>query len=285
MGLVLLRSNYKTSNCLRRSLINVRRYYSTSLDPSPGHISTPLPIKVFSNLDNNEIVISYAEILRNKAGIYCFINTVNNKRYIGSAKDLYLRLIEHIAGKKSNIALQNAILKYGLDKFDFCIYEYFTYHSKVVSHKALTDLETSYIEKYPFDSLYNFMRIATSLEGYKHTDEAKLKMLNRFKDKSNHPMYGKKHTEETLKLISKPGELNPMYGKLHSEETKKKISDRMSKDPYGVGIYDLDDNLIANFKNNIELSKYLNISRVTVGKYLNSGLIYKDQYRFKVNNK
>jgi len=274
MGLVLLRSNYKTSNCLRRSLINVRRYYSTSLDPSPGHISTPLPaaplkknstflvvrsktrsittfdgarplvfmcegIKVFSNLDNNEIVISYAEILRNKAGIYCFINTVNNKRYIGSAKDLYLRLIEHIAGKKSNIALQNAILKYGLDKFDFCIYEYFTYHSKVVSHKALTDLETSYIEKYPFDSLYNFMRIATSLEGYKHTDEAKLKMLNRFKDKSNHPMYGKKHTEETLKLISKPGELNPMYGKLHSEETKKKISDRMSKHPYGVGIYDL----------------------------------------------
>jgi GIY-YIG catalytic domain len=144
MGLVLLRNNYKTSNCLRRSLINVRRYYSTSLDPSPGHISTPLPIKVFSNLDNNEIVISYAEILRNKAGIYCFINTVNNKRYIGSAKDLYLRLIEHIAGKKSNIALQNAILKYGLvakgAKFYFCVYEYFTYHSKVVSHKALTDL-------------------------------------------------------------------------------------------------------------------------------------------------
>ena len=214
-----------------------------------------------------------------------FFNRVNNKRYIGSAKDLYLRLIEHLAGKKSNIALQNAILKHGLDKFDFCVYEFFTYHSKVVSHGALTDLETSYIEKYPFDSLYNFMRTATSLEGYKHTDEAKLKMLNRFKDKSNHPMYGKKHREETLKLISKPGELNPMYGKLHSDEAKKKISDRISKHPHGVGIYDLDDNLIVKFKNNIELSKYLNISRVTVGKYLNSGLIYKDQYRFKVNNK
>lgn len=47
-------------------------------------------------------------------------------------------------------------------------------------------------------------------------------------------------------MISKPGELNPMYGKLHSEETKKKISDRMSKHPYGVGIYDLDDNLRAS---------------------------------------
>jgi hypothetical protein len=42
-------------------------------------------------------------------------------------------------------------------------------------------------------------------------------------------MYGKKHREKALKLISKPGEQNPIYGKLHSEETKKKISDKMSK--------------------------------------------------------
>lgn len=278
-------NKHKTSNCVRISLINVRRYYSTSSNQSSDYISTPVPIKVFNNLDNNEMVITYAKLLRNKAGIYCFVNTINNKRYIGSAKDLYLRLIEHLAGKKSNSALQKAILKYGLNKFDFCVYEYFTYHSKVVSNKALTDLETSYIEKYPFNNLYNFMRTATSLEGYKHTDEAKLKMLDRFKDKSNHPMYGKKHTKESLKLISKPGELNPMYGKLHSEETKSKLSDRMSKHPYGVGIYDLNDNLIVKFKNNVELSKYLNISRVTVGKYLNSGIIYKNQYRFKVNNK
>jgi group I intron endonuclease len=277
--------NHKTSNCVGISLTNLRRYYSTSSNQSSDYISTPVPIKVFNNLDNNEMVILYAKLLRNKAGIYCFVNTINNKRYIGSAKDLYLRLIEHLAGKKSNSALQKAILKYGLDKFDFCVYEYFTYHSKVVSNKALTDLETSYIEKYPFENLYNFMKTATSLESYKHTDEAKLKMLDRFKDKSNHPMYGKKHTEESLKLISKPGELNPMYGKLHSEETKGKISCRMSKHPYGVGIYDLNDNLIAKFKNNVELSKYLNISRVTVGKYLNSGIIYKNLYRFKVNNK
>lgn len=38
----------------------------------------------------------------------------------------------------------------------------------------------------------------------------------------------------------------------------------MSKHPYGVGIYDLNDNLIAKFKNNVELSIYLNISKVTV---------------------
>ena len=85
--------NHKTSNCVRISLTNVRRYYSTFSNQSSNYISTPIPIKVFNNLDKNEMVIYYAKLLRNKAGIYCIVNTINNKRYIGSAKDLYLRLI------------------------------------------------------------------------------------------------------------------------------------------------------------------------------------------------
>lgn len=72
---------------------------------------------------------------------------------------------------------------------------------------------------------------ATSLLGYKHTDEAKLKMLKRFEDKSNHPMYGKSHTIDARKLISKPGELNPMFGKKHSEASKEAISSKLSKQP------------------------------------------------------
>ena len=68
----------------------------------------------------------------------------------------------------------------------------------------------------------------------------------------------------------------------------------MSKYPLGVGIYDLNDNLISKFNNNVELAKYLNISKVTVGKYLKSGKIYKNlgsaglaggashAYRFKI---
>lgn len=45
----------------------------------------------------------------------------------------------------------------------------------------------------------------------------------------------------------------------------------MSKHFSGIGLYDLDDNL--KFNNNVELAKHLNISRVTVGKYLYKGLI------------
>jgi len=45
-------------------------------------------------------------------------------------------------------------------------------------------------------------------------------MVDYYKDKNNHPMFGKTHTLEALALISKPGELNPMFGKKHSEATK-----------------------------------------------------------------
>ena len=59
------------------------------------------------------------------------------------------------------------------------------------------------------------------------------------------------------------------------------MSEKRNKYPLGVGIFDLKDNLICKFTNNVELAKYLNISKVTVGKYLNSGLVYKKIYRFK----
>ena len=116
-------------------------------------------------------------------------------------------------------------------------------------------------------------------------------MVDYYKDKNNHPMFGKTHTEEALGLISKPGELNPSpylsflrdrgFGKKHSEATKASMSEKKNKYPLGVGIYDLEDNLILKFNNNVELAKYLGISKVTVGKYLNSGLVYNKTYRFK----
>ena len=189
---------------------------------------------------------------------------------------------EHLYNRKSNSALQDAFKKYSLEKFNFCIYEYFTYESKIISNKALTDLESEHISKFKFDTLYNFKAIATSMLGYKHTKDARKKMLEFYKDKKNHPMFGEKHTKEALALISKPGELNPMFGKKHSEETKAIISKKMSKHSSGVGIYNLNDNLISKFNSNTELAKHLNISRVTVGKYLNNSLIYNSIYRFKV---
>lgn len=62
-------------------------------------------------------------LLKDKGGIYSFINRVNGNQYIGSAKDFYLRLNKDLDNKKSNLALQKAFAKYGLDQFKFCIFE------------------------------------------------------------------------------------------------------------------------------------------------------------------
>ena len=53
----------------------------------------------------------------NKPGVYCFWHKATNKVYIGSAQDLPTRLNSHLKGHNSNIYLQNAIAKYGLDTF------------------------------------------------------------------------------------------------------------------------------------------------------------------------
>lgn len=87
-------------------------------------------------------------------GIYSFLNKANGKQYIGSAKDLYFRLNGHLSNRKSKRALQT-ISKYGLENFNICIYEYFTYDNKTNSFKLLTDLETTYISKFKFSNLYH----------------------------------------------------------------------------------------------------------------------------------
>jgi hypothetical protein len=79
------------------------------------------PIFTLDKLYDKLHIDSNREILKNKGGIYSFINTVDGKQYIGSAKDFYLRLNEHLNNKKSRacaVNLQRAINKYGLDKFN-----------------------------------------------------------------------------------------------------------------------------------------------------------------------
>jgi len=147
----------------------LHRSYSMSRCYSTSSSSTPLPILTITDLHDKNNILSKRDLLSKKGGIYTFLNKMNGNQYIGSAKDLYLRLNEHLLNKKSNRALQFAIAKHGLDNFHFCVYEYFTYENKATSFKLLTDLETMYINKFNFNNLYNFSKSGSSLEGYKHT--------------------------------------------------------------------------------------------------------------------
>ena len=107
--------------------------------------------------------------------------------------------------------------------------------------------------------------------GYKHTKDALKKMKLRLADKSKHPMFGKKHTDEAKRAIIRPGKLNPMFNKKHKIESKYKISAALSKTP--LGLYDLNNSLIISFKNQIELDNEYGLFNGTIGRYLKSGRV------------
>ena len=108
-------------------------------------------------------------------------------------------------------------------------------------------------------------------------------MIKRLEDKTNHPFWGKHHDDKAKNLISKPGPLNPMYGKTHCLQSKNLMWIKRKKHVNGVGMYDLNNNLIKSFDYATDLANYLNISKISVSKYLNKGLVYNNKYYFKVN--
>ncbi len=129
-------------------------------------------------------------------------------------------MLDHLAGRSSNLLLQRAFDKYGKENFQFVVYAYVPY---ILPH--ITDIETLFMSYFPQlqqDQLYNLTSTATSMYGYKHTENSIAKMKARLIDPKNHPMFGKSHSSSARKLISKPGILNPMFGKKHSFPLWKK---------------------------------------------------------------
>ncbi len=70
-----------TSPKQRVCVIINRRYYSNSSPSSVSSNLPPIPILTFNNLNNEDSIESYRELLKNKGGIYSFINTVNGRLY------------------------------------------------------------------------------------------------------------------------------------------------------------------------------------------------------------
>jgi group I intron endonuclease len=60
---------------------------------------------------------------RKRSGIYCIVNTVNSKLYVGSSTDIARRINNHFTGLAKQV-IQHSINKYGPSFFDVYILEY-----------------------------------------------------------------------------------------------------------------------------------------------------------------
>jgi len=93
-----IRSNSLFTNILPNYVSKVSKRYHHSSSSSNSDKDTelmPIPLFIINNL-SKESVKSFINELVNKGGVYSFMNTINGRQYIGSAKDLYLRLNEHL---------------------------------------------------------------------------------------------------------------------------------------------------------------------------------------------
>lgn len=69
-------------------------------------------VYLHNNNNNNNNKMKPINQKLKKSGIYCLINLSNNKRYIGSSKNIYSRLLKHRSllrnNKHENSKLQNS---------------------------------------------------------------------------------------------------------------------------------------------------------------------------------
>lgn len=110
---------------------------------------------------------------------------------------------------KSKSRIYSAILKYGYSNFQLEILEYCAKENAISREQYYIDL---------LKPKYNLNSTAGSRLGRIHSEDSRVKM--------SISAQGRKHTEETKKLISlaTKGINNPNFGKRHSEETKALIS-------------------------------------------------------------
>lgn len=166
---------------------------------------------------------------RNLSGIYQIRNLIDSKLYVGSAINFEKRWFEHrrklIYGTHTNKHLQAAWNKYKQENFLFEILEICEKNKLIEREQHWLDLTKCYNRKMG----YNSRVTADNMQGFKHSDESKLKMSTtrkekfkdeNFKNKVIDKIRGRKASKEALMNMR-----NAQKGKKRSEETRMKIKE------------------------------------------------------------
>lgn len=165
--------------------------------------------------------------------IYFITNIINHKYYLGRAVNLKGRYSwRNIEYSHHNCHLRNSILKYGRENFLISITEYPNISLEELKEIEQKLLDTHFglqlcLNKSPFASGYN-------VAGENHHHHGKMYYTNGEEEKRYFPGgepegWWKGRSEEFKQKLSEAnsGENHPMYGKKHSEETKRKMSEAL----------------------------------------------------------
>lgn len=152
---------------------------------------------------------------RNISGIYKITNKINNKSYIGQSTKVKNRIAVHRRAART-LVISKAILKYGVDNFEFEVLLYCEIHELDRYEKELIGIYNT-----ASPNGYNI-----ELGGHENkvvSEETKKKLSEQRKGwyvGEKNPFYGKKHNEESKRIMSETHK-----GKIISDEHKKIISE------------------------------------------------------------
>lgn len=158
--------------------------------------------------------------MKDKVAIYIITNIMNEKSYVGIAKNLKKRWGEHRRCSGNNLALYNAIKKYGLEQFVF------THLADAFSWDDACQLEVQLIEAYKtFDNGYNLTKGgdgSVGRSGKKHPFFGKKRPDHASKMQGkNHPMFGVKRPDVGARNAENAQEKHPYFGKKRPEHGAK----------------------------------------------------------------
>lgn len=154
------------------------------------------------------------------SGIYCILNSVNDKVYIGSAANLAKRRWVHFEQLRNRVHknphLQNAFTKYAEDAFSFHVLE-------VISNKAeLTRSEQFWLDVFNPSETYNIARTAGSNLGRRFSEDSKRKLSAGVRSRGID--WIKKVSAASIASWRDPDSRSRRLSKMGSAEVRNKIS-------------------------------------------------------------
>lgn len=229
--------------------------------------------------------------LKNEDGygcIYCIINKINGKKYVGQTSKLYLsdRFGAHKFNARNDVSgyLYNAMRKYGEENFEIKVLihgipiDKLDFYEILWIKKLNTKSPNGYNMTDGGDGTHGFIpcnkgvpRSQETINKIKshYTPERRKEVSKRVSGKSNpmygrkgelNPAYGKNYWNGQTGILKElfKGKNNPFYGKHHSEETKAKLSKAHNDSKQRVAMCDIKtEEVVKIFDSYAEAARYL----------------------------